>query len=153
MCEESHLQCRHVYVGSTQKRTVMIFKFTLWWFTSIEERSFSLCQKKKKPEGDKEGEKNEVWAGDREKKRKAEEMPEWLSEQGIHIQAEGSGARLAHRERRSPEDKMACGNISLPVCRSSGLTFHTFSRIPTLTTTYEHQGSTLSQHTDFKGQL
>lgn len=86
---------------------------------------------KKKSEGDEEGEKNEVWAEDGETKRKLGEMPECLSEQGIHIQAEGSGAQLAHRTRRSPEDELACWeitadtaarvNISLSVCHFSAL--------------------------------
>lgn len=116
---------------------------------------FSPCPKK--TEGDEEGEKNEVWAGDGEKKkrRKAGAMPWCLSEQGIHIQAEASGARLAHRTRRSPEDELACRkitadtaarvNISLPVCHSSGLIFHAFnfSKILTLTTSHKHQENIL----------
>lgn len=83
-------------------------------------------------------------------------MPRCLSEQGIHIQAVGSGAQLAHRTRRSPEDELACRkitadtaarvNISLPVCHSFGLLFHTFNftKIPTLTTTHNHQQTILT---------
>lgn len=65
----------------------------------------------------------------KEREEKAGAMPRCLREQAIHIQAEGSGARLAHRTRRSPEDEPTCRkitadkaarvNISLAVCHSS----------------------------------